>query len=452
MITGSCNKLTDVGGPVNSTTNGNVFQNDATATAVVTGIYAKAMLPTISFLNGGITIFPALSADEFVSNGTSSNVLEFMNNSLQSSNQTIRTTLWINAYSLLYQANAAIEGISGSKTITDATKKQLLGESYFMRAFIFFNLVNLYGDIPLIITTNYQTNAVLGRADETLVKSRINQDLITAIGLLSADYPTPNRVRVNKWAALSLLSRMNLYEEKWMAAEMNASQVINAGVYFLEQDLNSVFLYNSKESILQFMPVSTGYNTTEGHQLVPAPGTSSIPICSLSPWLINAFEPADKRYANWVNNKTTAGTVYTYPYKYKQKANFTTGFVLSEYYMVLRLAEQYLIRAEARAHLQNLSGAIADLDSIRNRAGLPLISVTSPAINREELLIAIQKERQTELFAEWGHRWFDLKRTKQADDILKNRKSSWNSTDTLYPIPGSERILNPNLTQNDGYN
>jgi hypothetical protein len=127
-------------------------------------------------------------------------------------------------------------------------------------------------------------------------------------------------------------------------------------------------------------------------------------------------------------------------------------FVLSEYYMVLRLAEQYLIRAEARAHLRNLPGAIADLDSIRNRAGLPLISITNPAITREELLIAIQQERQTELFAEWGHRWFDLKRTKQADAVLKDRKSSWNSTDTLYPVPASERILNPNLTQNDGYN
>lgn len=456
MILGSCkkwaDKLTDVGGPVTSTVNANVFKNDASATSVVTGLYSKAMLPTTSFLNGGVTIYPAFSADEFVFNGTTSTILEFMNNSLQSSNQFIRTALWTPAYSLLYQANAAIEGINASKALSAATKKQLLGEAYFIRAFIFFNLVNLFGDVPLVLTTNYETNAILGRANSTLVKSRISQDLITAVELLSNDYPTPNRVRVNKWAALSLLARMNLYNGKWTEAENEANQVINAGIYSLEKNLNNVFLYRSKECILQFMPVSPGYNTTEGNQFVPVAGSSVIPLYSLSPYQLNTFEPGDKRFTNWVGSKSVSGTIYTYPYKYKLKSNFTSGFVLEEYYVVLRLAEQYLIRAEARANQQNLTGAIADLDSIRSRAGLPLLSLTNPSISKEELIIAIQKERQTELFAEWGHRWFDLKRTKQADAVLKNRKQGWNSTDTLYPIPNTERILNPNLTQNDGYN
>lgn len=447
----SCDKLTDVGGPATSTTNGDVFKNDVSATAAVTGIYSKAMLPTTSILNGGITIYPALSADEFVSNGTSNTVLEFMTNSLQSSNQSVRTIFWTPAYSLIYEANACIEGLNGSNSISASTKKQLLGESYFIRAFLYFNLINLFGDVPLITATRYEQNATMPRTNSTIVKSQIRQDLNNAVGLLSADYPTPNRVRVNKWAALGLLARINLYNENWNDAENEASQVISSGMYFLEKDLNNVFLYNSKESILQLMPVSTGYNTTEGNQLVPGTASSSIPICSLSPYLLEAFEPGDKRLDLWVGKKIIGSTTYTYPYKYKLKSNFTSSFVLLEYYTVLRLAEQYLIRAEVRAHQQNLSGAIEDLDSIRSRAGLPLISVTNPTINKEDLLIAIQKERQTELFAEWGHRWFDLKRTKQADVILKNRKSAWNSTDTLYPIPFNERQLNPNLTQNEGY-
>jgi hypothetical protein len=452
LIIGSCDKLTDVGGPATSTTNANVFQNDVTATAAVTGIYAKAMLSTISALNGGITIYPALSADELVSNGTNSAVLEFMTNSLQSSNSTIKFTLWAASYSLLYQANACIEGINGSNAISAGTKKQLLGESYFIRAFIYFNLINLFGDVPLIIATRYESNATMPRTSTTLVKDQIKKDLIAAIGLLSPDYPTANRVRVNKWAAAGLLARIDLYNENWAAAENEAGQVINSGTYSLENKLENVFLYNSRESIFQLMPVSKGYNTAEGNQLVPGTASSAIPICSLSPYLLNVFEPGDKRYDIWVGKKMVNGTIYTYPYKYTLKANFTASFVLMEYYTVLRLAEQYLIRAEARANQQNLIGALEDLDTIRSRAGLPLLSTTNPDISQQELLTAIQKERQIELFAEWGHRWFDLKRTKQADAVLKNRKPGWNSTDTLYPIPNSERLLNPNLTQNEGYN
>lgn len=452
IVLGSCEKMTDVGGPVDGVLDENVFQSDRRSTEAVTGIYAKAMLPTSSFLNGGITIYTALSADEFSFNGTNNTVLEYSTNSLQPSNQHLRTIFWSPAYSLIYQVNACIEGLTRSNALSAATKKQLTGECYFMRAFIYFNLINLFGDVPLITETNYEHNAVLPRTNETLVKEKIKEDLILAIDLLTPDYPTANRVRANKWSALSLLARMNLYNEKWQEAEYEADQIINSGTYSLERDLNNVFLYTSKESILQFMPGSPGYNTTEGQQLVPFTASTSFPLYSLSPYLMDAFESGDKRSEKWIGRKSVGATVYIYAYKYKLKANFTTSFVLTEYYTVFRLAEQYLIRAEARAHQQNLSGAIADLDSIRDRAGLPLIAVTNPNISKEDLLTAIQKERQTELFAEWGHRWFDLKRTRQADVILKNRKSGWNATDTLYPIPGVERAQNPNLTQNEGYN
>jgi len=449
---GSCDKITDVGGPANAITNENVFRNDVNATAAVTGIYAKAMLSTTSFLNGGITIYPALSADEFIPNGTNTTILEFASNSLQSSNQNVRNILWTPAYSLIYEANACIEGLNGSNAISAATKKQLLGESYFIRAFLYFNLINLFGDVPLILATRYEPNAIMPRTNSTLVKIQIKQDLITAIGFLSPNYPTANRVRVNKWAALALLARINLYNENWVDADNEASQVINSGMYSLEKELNKVFLYNSNESIFQLMPVSKGYNTTEGNQLIPVTTASAIPPVSLSQYLLNVFEPGDKRRNSWIGIKNVGGIDYTYPYKYQLKANFTSSFVLMEYYTVLRLAEQYLIRAEARANQQNLVGAIEDIDTIRARAGLPLLSNTNPSISKEDLLIAIQKERQTELFAEWGHRWFDLKRTKQTDVVLKSRKSLWNSTDTLYPIPSTEILLNPNLTQNKGYN
>ncbi len=112
------------------------------------------------------------------------------------------------------------------------------------------------------------------------------------------------------------------------------------------------------------------------------------------------------------------------------------------------MAEGYLIRAEARCNLNNFSGAIDDLDKIRNRAGLPSTSATT----KDLLLAAIEKENQIEFMNEWGHRWLDLKRKGKADLILGPIKgNNWQSTDVLWPIPENELTYNPYLIQNPGY-
>ena len=107
----------------------------------------------------------------------------------------------------------------------------------------------------------------------------------------------------------------------------------------------------------------------------------------------------------------------------------------------------YLIRAEARAEQGNTAGAAADLNIVRQRAGLPPTTATDPAV----LLAAILHERQIEFFAEWGHRWLDLKRTGAVTSVLSAEKSHWDVTDALYPIPANELTENPKLVQNPGY-
>jgi hypothetical protein len=119
--------------------------------------------------------------------------------------------------------------------------------------------------------------------------------------------------------------------------------------------------------------------------------------------------------------------------------------------MVLRLAEQYLIRSEARAMKNNFAGAIEDLDVLRVRAGLPMLSANNEDLSKEELLNTILEERRKELFTEWGHRWLDLKRTNKAENFLSILSEEWNNTDIFYPVPAQERMKNPNLTQNPGY-
>jgi len=135
---------------------------------------------------------------------------------------------------------------------------------------------------------------------------------------------------------------------------------------------------------------------------------------------------------------------YRYPYKYK---SLTSG-ANAEYYTVLRLAEQYLIRAEARAQQNNIGGAQSDVSIIRNRAGL----ANTTANTQAALLLAIEQERWVELNCEWGHRWFDLKRTNRVNTVIGALKpATWKSTAALYPIPSAEIGKNANLLQNPGY-
>jgi hypothetical protein len=122
--------------------------------------------------------------------------------------------------------------------------------------------------------------------------------------------------------------------------------------------------------------------------------------------------------------------------------------------MVLRLAEQYLIRAEAEANQGDSTDAMNDLNKIRNRAGLANYSL----LNNGPLLIAILHERQVELFTEWGNRWFDLIRTGAINAVLGSpgnvcqaKGGVWVSTSELFPIPQSEILDDPNLHQNPGY-
>ena len=127
---------------------------------------------------------------------------------------------------------------------------------------------------------------------------------------------------------------------------------------------------------------------------------------------------------------------------------------MTEYIMVLRLGEQYLVRAEARAQLNKINEAKSDLNAIRTRAGLP----NTTAMDQSSLLAAILDERRHELFCEWGHRWFDLKRRGQVDAVMSvitplksNGAIQWRSYQQYYPITQGELDKAPNLTQTPGY-
>ena len=136
---------------------------------------------------------------------------------------------------------------------------------------------------------------------------------------------------------------------------------------------------------------------------------------------------------------------YYFPFKYKLDTNSGTS---QEYSIIFRLDEQYLIRAEARVHLGKLAEAKNDINKIRQRATLTNTSSSTP----EELSQAVLQERRVELFTEFGHRWFDLKRTGKAGTVLSVIKPAWKDRDNLLPLPASELLANSHLLpQNQGY-
>lgn len=446
----SCEEFVNIDPPRDEIISKTVFTNDATATATLNGIYSEMISTGRSFTSAGIERYTGLLADELFSTASAIDEQEFATNTLQPFNGQITGGFWRDPYRYIHNANSALEGLAGNTVVTDSVRNQLEGEARFIRAFCHFYLVNLFGQVPLALTTNFGVNNTLSRASETEVYAQIVEDLLQAEALLSDGFTfaRDERTRPNRGAAQALLARVYLYTEDWLAAETYATKVITNTVdYSLETDLNNVFLANSREAIWQLQLVTPPQVTTPQAALfilTAAPLTVGRTV-ALRDDLYNAFEPGDNRETNWVGTIIDGSGTFYYPFKYQNQVT-----PLAEYPMILRLGEQYLIRAEARAQQNNIFGSQEDLNVIRIRAGL---SNTS-ANDRTTLLAAIEKERKVELFTEWGHRWLDLKRTGRADEVVSSVSGKdWQSTDQLFPIPETEINNNPNLLpQNPGYN
>jgi len=465
-----CKKLIVVPPPVTQLSSDNVYDNNSTASAVLTGIYTQLSggQPTPSGALGDIghiSLLSSLSADELTVQGGNANtataLLPYYQNALIPGNpNSDETTIFSDAYRYIHVVNLALEKMAASKKLTPGVRQQLIGEAEFLRAFFYFYLVNLYGDIPLTISSDYEVNSLLARIPQAIVYAQIKSDLINAQTQLTSGYvasdamtATSERLRPNKWAATALLARIYLYNGKYDSAELEAGVVISNSLYDTVS-LNGVFLKNSKEAIWQLQPVNLGWNTNDARVFaLPATGPTSnsfYPVY-LNRALTGNFEPGDQRRTKWIDSVIVGDSTYFFPFKYKSAA---LNAPVTEYEMVLRLGEQYLIRAEARARENNFAGACADLNMIRVRAGLPAILLN----DQSSLLSEIMHERRVELFTEWGQRWLDLKRSRQVDAVMgfpenvcTQKGGSWNSDWQWYPIPAYDLVLDPNLKQNDGY-
>ncbi|MBO9572850.1 MAG: RagB/SusD family nutrient uptake outer membrane protein [Chitinophagaceae bacterium] len=479
-----CEKLVDIPPPINTISDEAAYSTDVSAAAVLTGIYAIMSKPTTASIDlssvvgqwtglNSIPVLAGLSADElYLSVVGGFNQRLFFSNSLASSISDGGKS-WNPLYNLVYRCNAAIEGLNASHTLSESVKQQLLGEARFLRAYYYFYLVNLFGPVPLATTTDYEQNSMLSRSAVTDVYKQMVDDLQQAQIDLSDQFlngsvngPTTERTRPNKWAAAALLARVYLYMGDYANAATQAGLVLDNSTLFELLPVNEVFLKNSREAIWQLQPTTSFWNTEEAKLFILSPTAgfnAEMNPYYLNPRLVNTPEAGDARFipGNWIDTVTIEGQLYSYAYKYKVNAinmDITSGTgtqLMTEYLMMMRLSEVYLIRAEARVQQGDLSGAIADLDKVRQRAGLPLIANTDPGINQSDLLDAILHERRVELFTEGGHRWFDLKRTGKVNEVMSVetplKGGAWNSRETLYPLTRDELQKAPRLEQNPGY-
>src|SRR5699024_1567245 len=201
-----------------------------------------------------ITFLGNSLADDGVEHSINNDRYDFYTNSLRADNAT-NYSIWSSAYKQLYNTNALLEGIIDNIDLSEETKNRIEGEAKFLRAFIYYYLIHLYDEIPLVLTTDYHTNQSLPRATVNEVYTQMELDLEEALVYLPEEYihSEGEHIRPTKHVAYTMLARMALWQSEHSKAINYASEVIDSGTYELI-DLDDVFKANSQESIWQLVP------------------------------------------------------------------------------------------------------------------------------------------------------------------------------------------------------
>ena len=382
--------------------------------------------------------------------------------------------VWQQLYYGINRANIAIDNIPAIQMDT-ALRARLVRESKFIRGLLYFDLVRLYGPVPLILhnPSSINVNALLvGRTSADSVYAQIITDLKDATSLPKS-YGGADLGRATGGAAHTLLAKVYLTKQDWSNALAQLNTVINGGYgYALFPNYYDAFqkaTKNGKEHIfsVQFETNLGAVNSTQYlSESFSSFNTNTFPIdIPADSSLYKLYSPTDTRRAvtfyTSVYNTATGQTV-VYHNAYTPYLNKFVDYSLSPLsiqaqsgvnYPVLRYADVLLEYAEVKNELNGspTSDAYAAINQVRTRANVPSLT---PGLNQSDFRDSVFLERRKEFIQE-GHRWFDLTRrggTALVDALHKfPAKSAASSKNNLFPIPLVEIQLNPKLTQNPGY-
>lgn len=368
---------------------------------------------------------------------------------------------WIGQWQAVNRCNQVITNVPNIEMDT-TLKNRLIAEAKMLRAYFYFNLVRIYGGVP--IYDGLQANYNIPRNSINEVYDFIISDLTAAAAVLPQTYPASDLGRVTKGGALGLLSKVYLYKKDWQKAYDTSNQVISMG-YSLDPDFNHLFRPAGEfgtESIFEVnCQCSSQYGGSQYAEVQGVRNQFGWGFFTPSQALENAFEAGDIRKELTIlrNGETTPEgdliqkgdplSVDTYNQKvYVPKAlnNNACGYGSIQNIRILRFAEILLINAEAANELGNTATAVTNLNKVRTRAQL----ANTTAATQAALRTAIWNERRVELALE-GDRFVDLVRTGQAATVLASYGFTPGKNE-LFPIPlNSINQSNGVLTQNPGY-
>jgi starch-binding outer membrane protein, SusD/RagB family len=448
----------------------NFYKTSADFNNAVIGAYATFKDPGL-YGNGG-TNASMLWLTEVVSDNSTHGATKAVSNLSQfeldefniSLSNTVTTAAWTGNYIGIGRANTILDKLPGA-TFDEALKARYEGEARFLRAFFYFNLVRLFGDVQLIensINSPYGANDI-PRTDAGVIYDLIINDLAVAENNLPATLPAAEAGRASRWAAKALLGKVYLTRNQPDLAAQKLNEVITSGQFNLSTDYAATFspatsYANNKDVILavQYKTGLVGQGSALWSDLTPWGvqntlfGTTGSGGGFMQPTqdMENAYEPGDLRKdaSMQTTYKAANGSTVNVRHVVKYKQTGPQAGDADSDLPLLRYADVLLMYAEALNTQGQTSAAEPFLNQVRARAGLP----EKTGLSGSELSLAIEQERRVELAFE-GHRWFDLVRTGRYMEVMTAKGYPVKEFHKLYPIPQRETDLNGQLTQNPGY-
>lgn len=466
-LLGACSKDFLELKPDQSTETGRAIKDLPGLQAAISGVYS--LMQSANYYGRTMPLLPDLRADNSFISVINTNRYRNQDQYIVTANDVYTTDSWNQLYSVVANANMVISkgpAISLLPSVADSIEaKQIVAEAYAVRAQVFFDLSRMYAQpynftanashmgIPIVTITNVDSVQSPSRSSMKDTYAQIINDLKTAIRKFEESNSTAfSSARLNVYSAKALLARVLLYKEDWEDAAALANAVIKSNRYSLltgDKLVSDFKITGNSETIFEIINTPVDNPGTDGlGYMFNQDGYGDVLATNN---VFNIYTSGDVR-RNFLKKSKRAGNGGENPANVISKYSDVTTF--SEGIKVMRLAELYLIRAEALAHLGKAPEAQADLNVVAQRADRNALPVT---VTGQALLDAILLERRKELAFE-GHRLFDLIRTKQSfTKYLASDKTiqvAWPSTKVILPIPQRELDANPNIRnqQNEGYN
>ncbi|GAB3973599.1 RagB/SusD family nutrient uptake outer membrane protein [Spirosoma terrae] len=433
----SCKEFLDVK-PLESISDAVTITDQNSALTALRGVYSA--LADGSYYGTSFQSIGYLSGDNIQWTGSQSQVQEFINKRVNADNSTI-SSAWVAIYRTINRANNVLAKVPTvtDPNLTTALKNQYLGEAYAIRALAYFDLARTFGGVPIILnpTAKPTDNSGGKRSTQADTYAQALKDLETAEPLLPT---TTDRYRVTQKTVFALKSRYYLYQKDYVKAEEYATKLISdATNYRLLKPYGSFFqndVRGTAESVFEvFYNGTTEVNSHRGQWQPQTNGGT------------RQWAPNDALVA-LLNNPAIGGNRSVLVAKDNQNRWYGNLYYRnpgSDPSYIFRIAEAYLIRAEARAQQEKFADALTDLNAVRDRAGLTALTAATTA-TKDAVLLAIENERRVE-FALEPHRWFDIVRTGRAAAVF-------NLSDAnryVLPIPVQQLLTDKALEQNPGY-